>query len=142
VATEIANDPTFARTAAVPAPLHVIAERRWFILGSMLGTILVWTQVTNLVAWIAFIAGITGMLGWIIYGTARTTRSRARAAGITAAWFGALLGAGAAATVAVSYATRSDTPAWIIGAVCVVVVAAALWASWQITAPLRNVPNQ
>ncbi len=139
VATKIDANPRFVRTTTLQNPLESISERRWFILGSMVGTMLVWTQVSNPVAWIAFLAGLAGMLGWILYGTARATRSAGAAAGVTLAGFAVLFATGAAATLAVSYASRADAPTWIFAVIGVAVIAAALWGAWRITAPLRNV---
>ena len=138
MATKIDANPTFARTAALQTPLQSISERRWFILGAFAATVLVWTQVSNLAAWMAFLAGLAAVLGWILYGTARATRSAGAAAGVTLAGFVLLLVTGAAATLAVSYAARANAPVWVFAAIGVAVVVAALWGAWRITAPLRN----
>jgi hypothetical protein len=138
VATKIDANPTFARSATLQNPLGSISERRWFILGSMVGTILVWTQVSSPVAWIAFLACLAVMLGWILYGTARATRSAGAAAGVTLVGFGGLFATGTAATLAVSSASRADAPNWIIALIGSAVIAAALWGAWRITAPLRD----
>jgi hypothetical protein len=138
VATKLDANPTFARTATLQNPLQSISERRWFILGAFVGTVLVWTQVSNPVAWLAFLAGLAGMLGWILYGTARATRSAGAAAGITLAGFAGLFATGAAATLAMSYASHADAPTWTFAVIGGAVIAAALWGAWRITAPLRN----
>jgi len=138
VATKIDTNPTFARTASLQSPLQSISERRWFILGAFAGTMLVWTQVSNAVAWVAFLVGLAGMLGWILYGTARATRSAGAAVTVTLAGFAGLFATSAGATVAMDYAARGDAPTWVFAAIGAAVIAAALWGAWRITEPLRN----
>lgn len=136
--TKIDTNSTFARTGSLQGPLQSISERRWFILGAFSGTILVWTQVSSPVAWVAFLVGLAGMLGWILYGTARATRSTGAAVGVTLAGFAGLFATGAAATLAMDYANRGGAPTWVFVAISAAVIAAALWGAWRITAPLRN----
>jgi len=138
VTTKIDTNPTFARTASLQGPLQSISERRWFILGAFAGTILVWTQVSSLLAWVAFLVGLAGMLGWILYGTARATRSTGAAVGVTLAGFAGLFATGAAAALAMDYASRGGAPTWVFVVISAAVIAAALWGAWRITAPLRN----
>ena len=138
MATKIDTNPTFARTASLRSPLQAISERRWFILGAFAGTILVWTQVSNAAAWVAFLVGLAGVLGWILYGTARATRSPGAAVGVTLAGFAGLFATGAAATLALSYASGGGAPTWVFAIIGAAVVAAALWGAWRITAPLRD----
>lgn len=138
MATKIDTNPTFARTASLQGPLRSISERRWFILGAFAATILVWTQVSSPVAWAAFLVGLALMLGWILYGTARATRSTGAAVGVTLAGFAGLFATGATATLAMDYASRGGAPTWVYVVISAALVAAALWGAWRITAPLRN----
>lgn len=137
MATNIDARPRFAPSGAADRPLESISERRWFTLGALIGTILVWTQISNAIAWIGFLALLTGILGWILYGNARSTRTTAGAAGVAAAWLAAIVSFGALVAAAISYADRTAAPSWVYTMIGVVIVTGVLGGAWRISAPLR-----
>jgi drug/metabolite transporter (DMT)-like permease len=127
------------RTLRAPSnPLAVLSERRWFILGSLLATFLVWTRVSNPTAWLGFLAVLGAAAAWIIYGSALSRRSRQTAVVVSAASMLSLLIISTLAVAALAYAEYTGAPGWVYAVIFGSLVAMGVAAAWLITAPLRQ----
>lgn len=144
MATRVETEPTVGTTPTMQTlrapshPLAVVSERRWFILGSLLATFLVWTRVSNPTAWLGFLGVLGAAAAWIIYGSALSRRSKQTAVVVSAVSMLSLLIISAVAVAALAYAEYTGAPGWAYAVIFGSLVAMAVTAAWLITAPLRK----
>lgn len=133
--------PTMRTLRAPSNPLAVLSERRWFILGSLLATVLVWTRVSNPTAWLGFLGILGAAAAWIIYGSALSRRPKQTAVVVSAVSMLSLLVISTLAVAALAYADYTGAPGWAYAVVFGSLVAMGVGAAWLITAPLRRRPG-
>jgi hypothetical protein len=130
--------PTMGALRAPSTPLAVVSERRWFILGSLLATFLVWTRVMEPTAWLGFLGVLGAVAAWIIYGSALSRRSKRTAVAVSAISMLSLILIATLAVAALAYADSAGAPGWAYAVIYGSLVAMVAGAAWLITAPLRE----
>lgn len=144
MATRVETKPTLDSTPTIRAlrapstPLAVVSDRKWFILGSLLATILVWTRVTNPTAWLGFLAVLGAAAGWIIYGSALSRRPKQVAVTVGVIGMLSLILIGALGVAALTYADYTGAPGWAYAVIHGSLIATVGAAAWLIAAPLRE----